>query len=549
MASDRLRYDAVVVGGGHNGLVCAAYLARAGMRTIVLERRHLLGGAAVTEEVWPGFRVSTASYVVSLLSERVVRELDLPRYGYHVYPLDPAYFAPFPDGSGFLLWDDPARAAEEIGKINVRDGKAYLEYNRELSELADLVRPLLYKRPPDPGIRSLADVVETLSLGRYAFGNRRSISRLVDLMTMSCADFLDRYFVDERVKGALAPGGVIGMWGGPMSPGSAYVLLHHRMGEIAGVTGGWGFVRGGMGGVSEAIAASARAAGTEIRTNAEVAAIDVAGGRATGVTLADGTHMEAGTVVSGAHPQTTLLSLLGAEHLPDELARELETFRNRSPSAKVNLALSELPNFTAMPGKEPGPQHPEIMISPSLEYLEKAWDDAKYGRFSEGPMIDAVIPTTKDPTIAPEGRHIMTCFVQYAPYEPREGSWDGGAREALGDRIVDTINEYAPNFKDSVIERQVLTPYDLEQRFGLIGGNIFQGEMSLDQLFSFRPTTELAGYKTPVDGLYLCGSGTHPGGGVMGIPGLNASKVVIGDHKSAERKRLLKERLASYSRR
>ena len=549
MASDRLRYDAVVVGGGHNGLVCAAYLARAGMRTIVLERRHLLGGAAVTEEVWPGFRVSTASYVVSLLSERVVRELDLPRYGYHVYPLDPAYFAPFPDGSGFLLWDDPAWAAEEIGKINVRDGKAYLEYNRELSELADLVRPLLYKRPPDPGIRSLADVVETLSLGRYAFGNRRSISRLVDLMTMSCADFLDRYFVDERVKGALAPGGVIGMWGGPMSPGSAYVLLHHRMGEIAGVTGGWGFVRGGMGGVSEAIAASARAAGTEIRTNAEVAAIDVAGGRATGVTLADGTHMEAGTVVSGAHPQTTLLSLLGAEHLPDELARELETFRNRSPSAKVNLALSELPDFTAMPGKEPGPQHPEIMISPSLEYLEKAWDDAKYGRFSEGPMIDAVIPTTKDPTIAPEGRHIMTCFVQYAPYEPREESWDGGAREALGDRIVDTINEYAPNFKDSVIERQVLTPYDLEQCFGLIGGNIFQGEMSLDQLFSFRPTPELAGYKTPVDGLYLCGSGTHPGGGVMGIPGLNASNVVIGDHKSAERKRLLKERLASYSRR
>jgi phytoene dehydrogenase-like protein len=320
------------------------------------------------------------------------------------------------------------------------------------------------------------------------------------------------------------------------------------MGEIDGVTGGWGFVRGGMGGVSDAIAASARVAGAEIRTNAEVVAIDVAGGRATGVTLTDGTSIGAETVVSGAHPQTTLLSLLGAEHIPEGLVRELQSFRNRSPSAKVNLALCELPDFTAMPGKELGPQHPEIMISPSLEYLEKAWDDAKYGRFSEGPMIDAVIPTTKDPTIAPEGRHIMTCFVQYAPYEPREGSWDG-AREALGDRVVDTINEYAPNFKDSVIERQVLTPYDLEQRFGLIGGNIFQGEMALDQLFSFRPTTELAGYRTPVDGLYLCGSGTHPGGGVMGIPGLNASKVVIGDHKSAERKRRLKERLASYSRR
>jgi phytoene dehydrogenase-like protein len=278
MVSDGLRYDAVVVGGGHNGLVCAAYLARAGMKTLVLERRHLVGGAAVTEEVWPGFKVSTASYVVSLFSARVVQELELPKYGYHVYPLDPAYFAPFPDGSGFLLWDDPARAAEEIGRLNAEDGRAYLEYNRHLGELADLVRPLLYRRPPDPGVRSMSDLVEALSLGRYAFGNRRSISRIVDLMTMSCADFLDRFFVDERVMGALAPGGVIGMWGGPMSPGSAYVLLHHRMGEIDGVTGGWGFVRGGMGGVSEAIAASARAAGAEIRTNAEVGVIDVRDG-------------------------------------------------------------------------------------------------------------------------------------------------------------------------------------------------------------------------------------------------------------------------------
>ncbi len=547
--AEALRYDAVVVGGGHNGLVCAAYLARAGLKTVVLERRHLVGGAAVTEEVWPGYRVSTASYVVSLLSARIVRELDLPKYGYHVYPLDPAYFAPFPDGSGFLLWDDPARAAEEIGRINAEDGRAYLEYNRELAELAELVRPLLYRRPPDPGVRSFADVVEALLLGSYAFGNRRSISRLVDLMTMSCADFLDRFFVDERVKGALAPGGVIGMWGGPMSPGSAYVLLHHRMGEADGVSGGWGFVRGGMGGVSEAIAASARAAGAEIRTDAEVAAIDVKDGRATGVTLADGTAFEAGFVVSGAHPKTTLLSLVDGEHLPKELVDELRGFRSRSPSAKVNLALSELPDFSAMPGKELGPQHPEIMISPTLEYLERAWDDAKYGRVSEGPMIDAVIPTTKDPTLAPEGKHIMTCFVQYVPYTLREGNWDDGAREALGDRVIDTITEYAPNFRGSVIERQVLTPYDLEQRFGLIGGNIFQGEMSLDQLFSFRPAPELAGYKTPVEGLYLCGSGTHPGGGVMGIPGLNASKVVIGDHRSAERKRRLRERLASYSRR
>jgi phytoene dehydrogenase-like protein len=536
MVSDAGYHDVIVVGGGHNGLVCAAYLGRAGLKTLVLERRHLLGGAAVTEEVWPGFKVSTASYVVSLLSPRIVQELELQRYGYHVYPLDPAYFAPFPDGSGFLLWEDSRRAAEEIGKINKRDGAAYPEYSRALDELANLVRPLLYKVPPDPSIRSLADVREALSLGRYAFGNRKDLSRLVDLMTMSCADFLEQFFVDERVKGALAPGGVIGMWGGPMSPGSAYVLLHHRMGDAHGVTGGWSFVRGGMGGVSEAIAKSARAAGADIRTGAEVASIDVSDGRATGVTLVDGTRLRARTVISGAHPGTTLLSLVGREHLPAETVTDLERFRNRSPSAKVNLALSELPDLTAMPGKELGPQHPEIIISPSLEYLERAWDEAKYGRFSEQPMIDAVIPTTKDPTIAPEGKHIMTCFVQYVPYRLKDESWEKGARERLAETVIDTINEYAPNFRDSVIERQVLTPYDLEQRFGLIGGNIFQGEMSLDQLFSFRPSPELSGYRTPIKDLYLCGSGTHPGGGVMGIPGLNASRVVLRDAGSKGRR-------------
>lgn len=547
--SDSSGYDAIIVGGGHNGLVCAAYLARAGLKTVVLERRHLVGGAAVSEEVWPGYRVSTASYVVSLFSARIVRELALARHGYHVYPLDPAYFAPFDDGSGFLLWDDPARAAEEIGRLSPRDGREYLEYNRELSELAELVRPLLYRRPPDPGVRSVRDVIEALSLGRYAFGNRRDIRRLVDLMTMSCADFLDRFFVDERVMGALAPGGVIGAWCGPMSPGSAYVLLHHRMGETDGVTGGWGFVRGGMGGLSEAVASSARAAGAEIRTDAEVASIDVKDERAVGVTLADGARLAAKNVISGAHPQTTLLSLVGDEHLPDELIRGLREYRSRSPSAKVNFALSELPDYTAMPGKDLGPQHPELMISPTLEYLERAWDDAKYGRVSERPMVDAVIPSTKDPTIAPEGKHIMTCFVQYVPYERREGPWDDSARDALGEAVAETIARYAPNFRDSIEHRQVLTPYDLEERFGLVGGNIFHGEMSLDQLFSFRPTPELAGYRTPVGGLYLCGSGTHPGGGVMGIPGLNASKVVIGDHRNGEFKERLRGRLRSYARR
>ncbi len=544
------RYDAIVVGGGHNGLVCAAYLAKAGLKTVVLERRELLGGAAVTEEVWPGFRVSTASYVVSLFSPQIVRDLDLKKHGYHVYPLDPAYFAPFPDGAGFLLWEDPQHAGEEIAKINKHDGAAYPEYSRELSELADLVRPLLYRTPPDPTVRTPADVRELLSLGGYAFGTRKQLSRLVDLMTMSCADFLERFFVDDRIKGALAPGGVIGMWGGPMSPGSAYTLLHHRMGDTNEVTGGWGFMRGGMGGLSESIASAARAAGAEIRTEAEVTSVVVnEHGRATGVTLADGTELHSSAVVSGLHPQTTFLSLVGREHLDEAMVSDVERFRTRSPSAKVNYALSELPDLTAMPGKEPGPQHPEIMISPSLEYLERAWDDAKYGRVSEGPMIDAVISTTKDPTIAPEGKHIMTCFVQYVPYELNEGSWDDGGRDLVGDRVTDKLTEFAPNFKDSVIERQVLTPYDLEQRFGLIGGNIFHGEMSLDQLFSFRPAPGTAGYRTPVEGLYLCGSGTHPGGGVMGIPGLNASKVVARDSRAEDRRQRLRERGTALRRR
>ncbi|MBA2427562.1 MAG: NAD(P)/FAD-dependent oxidoreductase [Actinobacteria bacterium] len=537
-AAGAASYDAIIVGGGHNGLVAAAYLGRAGMRVAVLERRHLVGGAAVTEELWPGFKVSTASYVVSLMSPRIVSELALERYGYHVYQLDPAYFAPFPDGRGFLLWDDPARAAEAIGAISPADGRGYLAYSRALSELADMIRPLLYRVPPEAGGGAPGDAREVAGLGRYAFGARRDIGRLTDLMTMSAYDFLSQYFVDESIMGAMCAGSVIGAWGGPMSPGSAYVLLHHRMGETDGVTGAWGFVRGGMGALSEAIASSARAAGAEIHTNAEVTSIDVAGGRTTGVTLADGTVLHSEVVLSGAHPHTTFLSLVGRANLPSEFATEIERYRTRGSSAKVNMAISELPDLIAMPGKEPGPQHPEIMISPSINYVERAWDDAKYGRPSEHPLCDCVIPTTKDPTLAPQGAHIMTVFVQYAPSQLAEGTWDDH-RETLGDRVVDTITEYAPNFKASVIHREVLSPADLESRFGLVGGNIFQGEISLDQLFSFRPAPRAASYKTPVHGLYLCGSGAHPGGGVMGIPALNATKVVLRDLKRRRRRETL----------
>jgi phytoene dehydrogenase-like protein len=522
------RYDAVIVGGGHNGLVCAAYLARAGQRVLVLERREVVGGAAVTEEPWPGFRVSTASYVVSLLQPTIVRDLALRRHGYHVYPLDPAYFTPFPDGRGILMWDEPRKASREIAKLSRRDAGAFIEYQHDLSELADFVRPLLLRAPPSLELRSLDDLREALFVGLHLLRHRRLMSKVIDLMTMSVADFLDRYFTDDAVKGALCPGGVIGMWGGPMSPGSAYVLLHHRMGEVGGYTGAWGFVRGGMGELSECLARAARTAGAEVRTGAPVAGILTADGRARGVVLADGTEIRARAVGSTVHPRTTFLDLVGREHLPAELVRAVERFRTRGSSAKVNLAIRELPDFIAMPGSDPGPQHPEFILSPSIDYVERAWDDAKYGRPSERPMLDCVIPTTKDESLAPEGMHILTAFVQYAPYDLAAGTWED-EREPLGDRVVDTIAEYAPNIKDAVVHRDVVTPLDLERRFGLVGGNIFQGEMSLDQLYSLRPAPEVPAYRTPVRGLYLCGSGTHPGGGVMGAPGHNAARVMARD--------------------
>lgn len=524
------RYDAVVIGGGHNGLVCAAYLARAGRSVLVLERRHLVGGAAVTEEPWPGIRVSTASYVVSLLLPEIVRDLELERHGYRVYPIDPAYFAPFPDGTGILFWEDPAEAAEEIARyFSRRDAEAYLRYVEDLDSLAGVIRPLLTRIPPAQGANPVGFLREGVWLGRFARRHRRLLARLADLMTMSVSDFLDEYFEHPTLKGALSPGGVIGMWGGPMSPGSAYVLLHHRMGAAVGGHGAWAFVRGGMGALSEAIASAARQHGAEIRTEAEVVAVRVRNGRARGVTLADGTEIEARMVLSGIHPRTTFLDLVGAAHLPEDLVRDVGRFRTRSGSAKVNLAVRELPDFTAMPGHDPGPQHPEFIICPSIEYLERAWDDAKYGRPSKEPMLDCVIPTTKDDSLAPAGTHVLTAFVQYAPYELAEGlSWEK-EREALGDRVIETIGRYAPNLPDAVLHREVLTPVDMEERFGLLGGNIFQGEMALDQLFSFRPVPQAGAYRTPLRGLYLCGSGTHPGGGVMGAPGYNAARVALKD--------------------
>ena len=519
--------DAIVVGGGHNGLACAAYLARAGLDVLVLERRDVLGGAAVTEEPWPGYRISSASYVVSLLPPRIERELELKRHGYRVSLIDPDYWVPYPDGSSLTLWGDAARTAEEIARFSKKDADAYLEFDRYFDRLGTLLRDLLFVVPPT---LSLRDALSWVKLGaRFRHWTGRDLAEIVRLFTLSGADFLDEWFEDERVKGALATQAIIGAWCGPMSPGSAYVLLHHWIGEVDGQAGAWGWVHGGMGAVSGALASAARAAGAEIRTAAPVRSVAIRDGRARGVELEDGTVLRARRVISNAHPITTYLDLVGVTHLPDEVVRDVRRYRTRSGSVKVNLALAGLPKPAAWDGPIPGDPHTGLLaISPSIEYLERAWDDAKYGRASERPYLEAVFPSVFEPEVAPEGKHVALCFTQFGPFELADGSWDT-ERQAYGKRIIGLLDEHCPGFAKSVEEMEVLAPPDIEERFGLLGGNIFQGEMAPDQMFSMRPIPGYADHRTPVAGLYLCGSGTHPGGGVMAVPGRNCAAVVAHD--------------------
>ena len=520
------KYDSIIIGGGHNGLVAAAYLARGGRKVLVLERRELLGGCAVTEEIWPGYRVSTAAYLTSLLQERIVRELELPRFGYQVDAKDPAFFSAFPDGRHFFMWQDRAKTLAEIAKFSRHDAEVYPAYEDQLERLSQVVEGLLLTTPPQFPPRAL-DFVDYLKLaGKMRGLSPRDIVALVKIFTQSAAEFLDEWFESEEVKVTLATDGVIGANGGPRSPGTAYILLHHCMGGVAGHRGLWGFVRGGMGTVSEAIAASARARGVEIRVNAPVAKVLVRNGRARGVVLESGEEIEASTVASNLDPKLTFLRLLDEKDLDAEFVRAIRNFRIEGTSCKINLALNGLPEFTAYPGA-PGPHHKATMhICPSIEYVERAWDDAKYGRASERPLLELTIPTMYDASLAPPGKHIMGIFLQYAPYTLREGTWDE-LREPFGDRVISLIEEYAPNIRQIIEHRQVLTPLDLERRFGITGGNIFHGEMSLDQMFVMRPVAGWARYRTPVAGLYLCGSGAHPGGGVMGAPGYNCAREML----------------------
>jgi phytoene dehydrogenase-like protein len=520
------RYDTIVIGGGHNGLVAAAYQARAGRKVLVLERREILGGCAVTEELWPGYRVSTGAYLTSLLQERIVRELELPRYGYQVDAKDPAFFSIFPDGRHFFMWQDRAKTLREIAKYSRHDAEVYPAYEDQLERISQVVEKLLLTTPPHfPP--TVLDVVDYLRLaGKVSGLAAKDIVALVKIFTQSAAEFLDEWFESEQVKVTLATDGVIGANGGPRSPGTAYILLHHCMGGVAGHRGLWGFVRGGMGAVPEAIAASARAKGAEIRTSAAVSKILVRSGRVTGVVLASGEEIDAPVVASNLDPKLTFLRLLDEKDLEPAFVTAIRNFRIEGTSCKINLALAGLPEFTAFPGA-PGPQHRATMhICPNIDYVERAWDDAKYGRPSERPLLEMTVPTMYDPSLAPPGKHIMGIFLQYAPYTLREGTWDE-LREPFGDRVISLIEEYAPNIRGLIEHRQVLTPLDMERRFGITGGNIFHGEMSLDQMFVMRPVAGWARYRTPVRGLFLCGSGAHPGGGVMGAPGYNCAREML----------------------
>ncbi len=527
-------YDAIVVGGGHNGLTATAYLAHAGLRVLCLERRDVLGGACVTEELWPGARVSRASYVVSMLQPKVVADLELELHGYRAIPLDPAYVSLTDDGPIFFF-NEVERTAASIARYSRRDAEAYPRFEDLFHRAARFVKPMMLREPPALGSKRPGDLAALLREGaRMAGFSKREIHDLVRVFTMSVGDLLDDYFELDGLKGSTASSGVVGVWAGPRTPGTAYNLLHHALGECAGIEGAWGQVIGGMGAISQAIASSARSAGAEIRSGAEVASIDVRDGEAVGVTLADGAELRAPIVVSGAHPKTTVLELTGAEHFPAEIGEEMRRYRTRGGSVKVNLLLAEPPRYEGVSEEEQALMRTAgVNICPSIDYLERAWQDATLGKPAEHPYVEAELPSAVDSSLTDDGRWVMTMFTQYGP--PNEEDWQPGDRERYGDTCIEQLTRFAPNLKDAVLEREVLAPPDLERIFGLQGGSIFQGEQGLDQMAFMRPHPELAQYATPVSGLYLCGAGTHPGGGVTGCSGHNAAHRVLRDRKRARR--------------
>lgn len=533
-------YDAIVVGGGHNGLVAAAYLARSGLRTVVLESRGSVGGAATTERPWPELpqlSVTRLSYVMSLMPPTILADLHLERHGYKVHPMGP-YYQAFPEGGSITIYDDDdARTREQIERWSSKDARAWVEWNEWLAGLADVLGPLLLTVPPTVGSHSPHDVAD---LARLVWRNRgvdaRTVADVTRLMTMSIADLLDDWFESPEVKGAMAVNGVIGTWAGPYEPGTAYVMAHHSIGDVGdGHIGSWGYPEGGMGAVSAAIRRSAESFGAEVRTDAAVGSLLVRDGRVEGAVLESGEELMATTVVTSVHPKRAFLEHVGAAHLPDDFVRDIERWRSRSGVVKINLAIDRLPSFTADPTDGQAEHHTgSVEMAPTMEYIERAFIDAREGRPAVAPFSDGVIPTTLDRTLNPDGTHIFSLFTQWVPEdwsrEPHVAELD-----AYADRMIDLYDAVAPGFRDSIIARDVVGPHQMETEYGLIGGNIFHGELSLEQLFHLRPAPGYADYRTPVRGLYFASSATHAGGGVCGIPGMQAARAAIKDAKAGRR--------------
>jgi phytoene dehydrogenase-like protein len=533
-------YDAIVVGGGHNGLVSAAYLARAGLRTVVLERRTTTGGAATTEQPWPdlpGVSVTRLSYVMSLMPPTILRDLRLEQHGYRVHPMGP-YYQAFPEGGSLTIHeDDPARTRAEIARWSSKDARAWEEWNDWLEGLSRVLAPLLLTVPPTVGSHAPSDVAALARLvWRHRGVDARTVADVTRLMTMSIADLLDDWFESPQVKGALAVNGVIGTWAGPYEPGTAYVMAHHSIGDVGdGQLGSWGYPEGGMGAVAVAIRRSAEAFGAEVRTEAPVQTLLVRDGRVEGAVLAGGEELRAPVVVTSLHPQTAFLRHVGAHHLPDDFVRDIERWRSRSGVVKINLAIDRLPSFTADPSDGQAEHHTgSVEMAPTMEFVERAFLDAREGRPALAPFSDGVIPTTLDHTLNPDGPHIFSLFTQWVPSDwNQEPHTDELA--AYCDRMIDLYDEVAPGFRDSVIARDIVGPHEMETEYGLIGGNIFHGELSVEQLFNLRPAPGYADYRTPVAGLYNASSATHAGGGVCGIPGMQAAKAALADARSARR--------------
>jgi len=522
------RYDAIVVGAGHNGLVNACYLARAGLKVLVLERNAYIGGAAVSRSLYEGFTYSNCSYVCSLLRTEIIRGLELPSFGLQIIPYEGGCTM-MRDGGHLAVYDNHDAMRREIARHSRRDAEAYDRYVTDMLRHCRFIKPLLLREPPDPTSFKPRDLQELLYLGKHF--HQLGEARMYDTMrffTMSCADMLEEYFESEIVKAHLAGSSIIGTALGPRSPGSAYVLLHHYMGSIDGAVGAWGFARGGMGAITQALAASLRASGGTVRSSAPVEQILVRNGRATGVVLSGGEEISAGIVVSNLDVKRTFLKTVAPQHLPPEFIEQVRRFKIRGSSGKLNIALDGLPHFPSIPQGSPSTRG-DMHITDTLEMVERAYDDWKEGRWSRAPYVDMLIPTQIDPTMAPDGKHYMSVFVQYCPYRLADGEWSADKRQAFGATVIDAIGRHSPDFKDLILHAEIRTPQDIEDEVGLTEGNIFQGELTFDQLLFNRPIPGYAQYRAPLRGMYMCGSSTHPGGGVMGAPGANCAQAILRD--------------------